>query len=331
MIKFPARLKLAQTPTPLEPLDRLSAELRGPRVWVKRDDLTHCAASGNKIRKLEFTMARAVEQGCDTLITCGGMQSNHCRATAVLGAQLGLKVHLLLKGESGGSVPDGNLLLDYLAGAEVTHYPLEEYTEDIEKIFQKWQDHYRQDGKKAYSIPLGASDGTGVWGYVSCAAELAEDFQQHEIQADAIFHATGSGATQAGLIAGVHLFNINAPVIGMAVSDDEQHFLNKVRSDLRDWQQTYAMDVDVETLAIQVNDRYIGPGYSIATAEIFSTIRHLAALEGLILDPVYTGKAFFGMLEEIKKGHYDHCKNIVFVHTGGLFGLMAQSGQLGFD
>lgn len=331
MIKFPARLKLAQTPTPLVPLDRLSAGLRGPRIWVKRDDLTHCAASGNKIRKLEFTIARAVEQGCDTLITCGGMQSNHCRATAVLGAQLGLKVHLLLKGKGSGSMPDGNLLLDYLAGAEVSHYPSEEYTQDIENIFQKWQDYYRQEGKKAYSIPLGASDGTGVWGYVSCAAELAEDFQRHDIQPDAIFHATGSGATQAGLVAGMHLFNINTPVIGMAVSDDEQHFLNKVRSDLRDWQQMYDMDVDVEALAIQVNDRYIGPGYSIATAEIFSTIRHLAALEGLILDPVYTGKAFYGMLEEIKKGHYAHCSNIVFVHTGGLFGLMAQSGQLDFD
>ena len=331
MIKFPARLKLAQTPTPLVSLDRLSAELHGPRIWVKRDDLTHCAASGNKIRKLEFTIARAVEQGCDTLITCGGMQSNHCRATAVLGAQLGLKVHLLLQGEDRGSAPDGNLLLDYLAGAEVTHYPLEEYTHDIENIFQKWQDYYRQEGKKAYPIPLGASDGTGVWGYVSCAAELAEDFRQHDIQPDAIFHATGSGATQAGLIAGVHLFNINTQVIGMAVSDDEQHFLNKVRSDLRDWQQMYDMDMNVEALTIQVNDCYIGPGYSIATAEVFSAIRHLAALEGLILDPVYTGKAFYGMLEEIKNGHYAHCKNIVFVHTGGLFGLIAQSGQLGFD
>jgi D-cysteine desulfhydrase len=331
MIDFPDRLKLAQTPTPLLPLDRLSAQLGGPRIWVKRDDLTGCAASGNKIRKLEFTIARAIEQGCDTLITCGGMQSNHCRATAVLGARLGLKVHLLLKGERGESSPDGNLLLDYLAGAEVSYYPLEEYTEDIEKIFQHWQDHYQQQGKKAYSIPLGASDGTGVWGYVACASELAEDFQQHDIQPEAIFHATGSGATQAGLIAGMHLFDINTPVIGMAVSDDEQHFLNKVRSDLRDWQQTYAMDVDVETLTIQVNDSYIGPGYGTATPEIFSTIRHLAALEGLILDPVYTGKAFYGLLEEIKKGHYVQCKNIVFVHTGGLFGLIAQRVQLGFN
>jgi D-cysteine desulfhydrase len=331
MIAYPEKLKLAQTPTPLLPLDRLSAELGGPRIWVKRDDATGCAVSGNKIRKLEFVLARAISEGCDTLITCGGIQSNHCRATAILGAQLGLRVHLLLKGVAPETNPDGNLLLDYLSGAQLSYYPVDEYSENIDEIFNSWQDFYQQQGRKAYPIPLGASYGTGVWGYVSCAEELTGDFARHGINPDAIIHATGSGATQAGLIAGLRLFGTDTPVYGMAVSDDEDHFLEKIHSDLSDWQSSYDMNLDINALPINVNDAYIGPGYGIATQEVFSTIRHVAALEGLLLDPVYTGKAFFGMLEEVRKGHFSGCENIVFIHTGGLFGLMAQREQLDFN
>ncbi len=328
-VAYPPRLALAQLPTPLQPLDRLSAELGGPRIWVKRDDLTGCAASGNKIRKLEFTLARALGQGCDTLITCGGVQSNHCRATAVLGAQLGVRVHLILRDEGEHAVqPDGNLLLDYLAGAQVSIYPRDEFQTRLPALMQQWAEHYQHRGHKPYLIPTGASDGHGVWGYVRCAEELSGDFARAGIAPGAIVHATGSGGTQAGLTAGAHLYRLAARVIGVAVCDDAAWFHRKVRGDLASWQQHYGVKLDTATLPIEVDDRHVGPGYGRATTEVFATIKKIAALEGLILDPVYTGKAFQGMIECIRHGDFAGCADIVFVHTGGIFGLFAQRDQL---
>jgi len=327
MISFPNKLYLAQTPTPLQPLDRLSDAIGGPRIWVKRDDLTGCAISGNKVRKLEFVLAQAIENGADTIITCGGVQSNHCRATAILGAQLGLKVHLILRGEEPEEKSSGNLFLDQLAGATISHYPVSEY-QTLPKLFQQWEQHYRALGNTPFPIPTGASNGTGAWGYVACAKELACDFQEHQISPSLIACATGSGGTQAGLTLGAELFNLAAPVLGIAVCDDAAYFQNKVREDMKAWKTEYQQSLDVEQLVIHVNAEHIGPGYAKATPEIFDTIKHLAKTEGLILDPVYSGKAFHGLLQEIKVGHYNNAKDIVFIHTGGLFGLFAQRDQL---
>lgn len=337
MINFPHRLHLAQTPTPLQLLDRLSKELGGPRIWVKRDDLTGCAISGNKVRKLEFILAKAIEQGADTIITCGGVQSNHCRATAILGAQLGLKVHLILRGDEPTDKSLGNLFLDQLSGAEISYYPLSEY-QYLSELFQQWEQHYIGSGNSPFSIPTGASNGTGAWGYIACAQELANDFQQHDISPSLIVCATGSGGTQAGLALGAELFQLGAPVLGIAVCDDEAYFQKKVREDMKAWHSEYQhlLDLDkpdldtfdIGKLNIHVNDRHIGPGYAVATPEVFSTIKHLAKTEGLILDPVYSGKAFHGLLEEIKVGQYSNVQDIVFIHTGGIFGLLAQRDQL---
>lgn len=330
-LPFPAKLNLAMAPTPFYCLERLSAQMGGPRIWIKRDDLTECGASGNKIRKLEYTLARVLEAGCDTLITSGGLQSNHCRATALLGARLGLKVHLLLRDEGGyDEIPDGNLLLDYLAGADISIYPKERFFREQDELLVDCQNHYRQQGRKPWLIPVGASDGHGVWGYIGCARELRADFDRAGISPDSIFHATGSGGTQAGLTAGAQLFDLGARVIGMAVCDNEAWFRDKVRNDLRHWRDEYRTGVDVDALAIRVNDLYIGPGYGVATDAVFDTIRQLAVGEGLVLDPVYSAKAFHGMLEEIRKGHLDGQDDIVFIHTGGLFGLEPQRRQLGF-
>ena len=329
MINFPEKLSLAQTPTPLQPLDRLSDELGGPRIWVKRDDMTGCAISGNKVRKLEFVLAQALAEGADTLITCGGIQSNHCRATAILGAQLGLKVHLILRGTPPDEL-DGNLLLDHLTAARVSYYPVTEY-QHLDTLFNQWQLHYRNQGHHPFIIPTGASNGTGAWGYINCARELADDFSHHQITPSVIVSATGSGGTQAGLTLGAHLFQLNALVLGMAVCDDADYFIRKVREDMRDWQQQSSVYLDIEKIEIHVNDQYIGPGYAKATPEIFSTIRQLAALEGVILDPVYSGKAFHGLLQEIRAGQFDDASDIVFIHTGGLFGLFSQRNQLGLS
>lgn len=327
-LQYPPRIELARLPTPLEPLDRLSEQLGGPRIWVKRDDLTGCVASGNKIRKLEFTLAKAIEQGCDTLITCGGLQSNHCRSTAILAAKLGLKVHLVLRGRQPQGLSDGNLFIDQLAGAEISYIPPPEYQEHLDEILLELQQDYAKQGSKAWIIPTGASDGIGVWGYIRCCEELKNDFDQHAIEPKHIITASGSGGTQAGLTVGNILHQLNASVYGINVCDDEDYFLRKVRQDLREWRQLYDQQVDIESLNIQVIDGYVGPAYAKATPEIFETIKKTAHLEGLILDPVYTAKAFHGMLQELKQGRFGDSGDIVFIHTGGLFGLFAQRDQI---
>ncbi len=326
-VSYPERLSLAQTPTPLQLLQRLSDREGGPRIWVKRDDQTGGATSGNKVRKLEFTLARALAQGADTLITCGGVQSNHCRATALLGAQLGLKVQLVLRLDTAPE-PRGNLLLDRLAGAEVTLLEKADYVAHQRTDFAEWQNRCRERGGHPWFIATGASDATGVWGYVRCVGELAEDFRHHCIAPSVIVHATGSGGTQAGLSAGVALYGLPSRVTGIAVCDDADYFQRKVRQDLRAWQTLYGVDIDPDSIPVDVDDRHIGAGYAVAGEEVFACIRDIAALEGLVLDPVYSGKAFLGMLRNLRAGEYRDCDDIVFVHTGGLFGLLAQQEQL---
>ncbi|MGV6807221.1 MAG: D-cysteine desulfhydrase family protein [bacterium] len=328
MIAFPEKLELAVLPTPLYPLDRLSDQLGGPRIWIKRDDMTGSGLSGNKVRKLEYTLKRAMEAGADTVITCGGLQSNHCRATAIAGAQLGLNVHLVLRGTSRAKTTDGNLFLDKLCGAEISQIRPDRYLRDLDSILEELKNDYAERGKTAWIIPTGASDGHGVWGYLNCARELSRQMERLNLKPQMLFHATGSGGTQAGLTAGGHLFGLGAEVVGMAVCDNADYFLNKVRSDLADWQRLYDIKIELDDLNVQVNDRYIGPGYAKATPEVFESIKLAAQTEGLIFDPVYTGKAFHGMLSEIRKGHLRHARDIIFVHTGGIYGLMAQREEI---
>lgn len=320
IVQPPKRLDLALRPTPLQPLDRLSAEVGGPRIWVKRDDLTGSVLSGNKVRKLEFTLAQSQAEGCDTIITCGGLQSNHCRAAALLCAQLGLHCHLVLRGEPAGD-DDGNLLLDRLAGASIETMPAPRYQATLTERLQACRDEFAARGRRAFIVPTGASDAIGVWGYVMVCEELKADFQRAGIAPGHIVHATGSGGTQAGLTAGAHLFDLGATVWGINVCDDEQWFLDKVSTDLRDWRSRYNVGVDVDSLSINVIDGYVGPGYAKATAEVYETIARVARIEGIVLDPVYTGKAFHGMLDQIARGRFSDSGDIVFVHTGGVFGL----------
>lgn len=321
-VSFPSRLSLAQAPTPLHKLHRLSDKY-GVDLWIKRDDLTGCALSGNKIRKLEFTLAKAQSLGCDTLITCGGLQSNHCRATALLGAQLGFDVHLVLRG-SRSDADDGNLLLSALAGAHIHDYPIAEYAKNLDELLREKAASLIMDGKSPWIIPTGASDGVGVWGYLQACEELSRDFQREAINPDYIISATGSGGTQAGLTLGNYLFDLGASVIGMAVCDNEAWFRKKVWEDLHQWQVESGVPLDVEGIKIEVNDQYIGPGYAKAGPEIYERIREVATLEGVVLDPVYTAKAFHGMLEEVKVGNIPHGTTVVFVHTGGIYGLFPQ-------
>jgi D-cysteine desulfhydrase len=220
---------------------------------------------------------------------------------------------------------EGNLLLDQLAGATVSCYPKQQYVAEIDQLFGQWQQHYAGLGRKALAVPTGGSDGIGAWGYIAACRELAADFDANRIEQAHIVTASGSGGTQAGLTLGAGLYGLPATVWGINVCDDEQYFLDKVAADAADWRRRYP---GVPALQIQpkVIDGHVGRGYGIADEPIFRLIAELAAMEGLVLDPVYTGKAFAGMLAEIAAGRFQGCRDIVFMHTGGIFGLFPQRG-----
>ena len=288
--------------------------------------------SGNKIRKLEFTIAHALDEGCDVLITCGGVQSNHCRATAILGARLGIKVHLILRGEK-PEHPDGNLLMDYLVGAEISYLSQREWGIHVE-LANELQQQYHQQGSKAHFIPVGATDEIGLWGYIAASEELKNDFETNGISPDYIVTATGSGGTQGGLVVGSKLFDLPGQVVAFNVCDDAEYFDNKIRKDVAFWKHSYNMELNEDDLDICTIEGYVGPGYGTADQEVFKTIAELARTEGLFLDPVYTGKAFHGMVTEIQKGEEGQlpgASNVVFMHTGGLFGVFPQQKNFKFD
>lgn len=326
---YPPRKTLACTPTPLVLLERLSASVgTGQRIWMKRDDLTGCALSGNKVRKLEFTLADALQQGADTLVTCGGVQSNHCRATALLGAQLGLKVHLILRGTPQELQSlNGNVLLDTLCGADIELHAAPYYSKNFRALASDAMDRFQQQGRTPYWITTGASDAVGVWGYVKACEELREDFTTHNIVKPHIVCASGSGGTQAGLMAGNVMHALGATVWGVNVCDDELYFSKKIREDLRSWKKKYALPFAVDEWDIKILDGYVGEGYAKASDELLSMIAGVARMEGQILDPVYTGKAFHGMLSEIRNARFADAQDIVFIHTGGIFGLQAFGKQ----
>jgi len=215
-------------------------------------------------------------------------------------------------------------LLDRLAGARINCYPAARFFREIDTLFGEWQAHYAEAGHKALAIPTGGSDGIGAWGYIAACEELAQDFKQHNIESAHVVTASGSGGTQAGLTLGARLHELPATVWGVNVCDNERYFMDKVATDAQDWLRRYP-DVPQVDIEPRVLDGYVGDGYGLASPAVFDLIAELAALEGVVLDPVYTGKAFQGMLAELEAGRFASTRDIVFVHTGGLFGLFPQS------
>ncbi|MDZ7268132.1 MAG: D-cysteine desulfhydrase family protein [candidate division KSB1 bacterium] len=318
-MRFPERVPLAHLPTPLHKLARLSEELGGPEIYLKRDDLTGIVETGNKIRKLEFLLAEAQQQGCQVLITCGGAQSNHARATAVAAARSRLKCHLVLR-DSIGSEFDGNLLLDRLVGAEIKFITPQEY-EQVDDIMARLAETYVAQGLKPYVIPEGGSNALGSLGYVIAMQEMAEQAAAQGLHFDHLVCAVGSGGTLAGMLLGRHLYGLAGQVHGINVCDDARYFQNRVSNILRSARRKFGFKLNLQSQDISIIDGYVGKGYGLSRQEEIDLIKHVAQCEGIILDPVYTGKAMFGLVDQIRQGRFQAGEKILFWHTGGIFGL----------
>ncbi len=322
MLAYPDRLPLAQLPTPLERLPRPGFPLE---TWFKRDDLTGAALSGNKVRKLEFLFAEARAQGADTVVTCGGEQSNHCRATAVAAAGLGLRSLLLLRTDDPNRPPrtEGNLLLDRLVGAEIRLVSRADYSRRQE-IFSEVEAELRSRGQKPYRIVEGGSSALGAFGYIRCVEEMATQLAPGPAT---IVYAAGSGGTGSGLILGAKLLKLPWRIVGFNVCDDRAYFVRAIGEIVDEAIDRFGLAVSFFRDEIEIIDGYVGLGYAKSRPEELSCLADLARSTGLLLDPVYTGKAFYGLRQELAREPGKFGDRIVFIHTGGIFGLFAKATE----
>jgi len=323
LAKFP-KVRLGHLPTPLEPMDRLSEILGGPRLWVKRDDCTGLSSGGNKTRKLEFLMADAQSKGADTIITQGATQSNHARQTTAAAAKLGMECHILLEDRTGSNdnnyILNGNVLLDRLHGASVSK---RSGGTDMNLEMQNFADALIEKGKKPYIIPGGGSNPIGALGYVNCARELTEQASEIGLKIDALVHATGSAGTQAGLVAGLAAIQSSIHLLGIGVrapKDKQEQMVFDLAQKTADYLDT---GIEIERDKVRAICDYVGAGYGLPTDGMIKAVKLLAQSEGLLFDPVYSGKGLDGLIDQIKKGYFAGMDNVVFLHTGGsaaLFG-----------
>ncbi len=330
--RFPRRF-LAHLPTPLEKLDRLSAELGGPEIWIKRDDCTGLSTGGNKTRKLEFLMAEAEMAKADLVMTQGATQSNHCRQTAAFAAKVGIPCHILLEDRTGSNNPNynhnGNVLLDHLHGA--TTEKIKGSGLNMNAEMEKRAAALRETGKIVYTIPGGGSNATGALGYVNCAFEMLGQFNDRHLKVDHILHATGSAGTQAGLIVGLKAINAGIPLLGIGTNASKPK------------QEAKIFELAIKTAAklgtpgivsredVVANTDYVGEGYGVPSPAGQEAIKLFAELEGILLDPVYSAKGAAGMIDLIRKGHFKKGEIIVFIHTGGSTGLFGYDWAFDHD
>lgn len=317
----PRKLSLAHLPTPIERSSALDA-LVGTEVWIKRDDASAGAEAGNKIRKLEFLLAEALEQRATTVITCGGLQSNHARATALLCRRLELRPLLLLRTAAPPTTREGNVLLDWLCGAELRFIDHKQYAARAELMAEVARELAAR-GERPYVIPEGGSSGLGALGYLDAMAEVRAQLDgSKELPGafDAVVHACGSGGTTAGLVLGARSHRVADEVVAMAVCDDRAYFEARIAGILRD-AAAYVGPVS-EPARLRILDGFKGPAYGVASPEQLAFIREVATASGLVLDPVYSGKALFGLAHM-----QDKPRRALFIHTGGLPGLLADHAR----
>jgi len=319
--RFP-RIRITHAPTALEPMQNLSKLLGGPNLWIKRDDCTGLATGGNKTRKLEYLMAEALQQKADTAITQGATQSNHARQTAAIAAKLGMRCHILLEDRTGYSVEDyknsGNVFLDHLYGASVTEVARDT---NMDQAMDTLAAKLRGEGRKPYIIPGGGSNPVGALGYVTCALELIDQANNTGLNIDCLVHATGSAGTQAGLVAGLEGARSGIPVLGIGVRAPKQAQEERVYNLALKTEELLGARGSVSRASVVANCDYVGPGYGLPTPGMIEAVTMLARAEGILLDPVYSGKGMAGLIDLIRKGHFKKGQNVVFLHTGGAVGL----------
>ena len=318
------RVSLMHGPTPLEPMDRLSEELGGPRIWLKRDDCTGLASGGNKTRKLEFLMAEATEQNADTVITYGAVQSNHARQTAAACAKLGLSCHLVLSERVHwpyeSYARQGNIQLDKIFGAHLHICSVDDVASQRATLLRR----LAELGRQVFEIPAGGSSMRGALGYSQCLQELVNQCGTQGIAHDMIVHASASAGTQAGLVFGRSLLDVDCHILGINVFHPDPQKLKDRVSELVDgmfnaWPTVTAL----QPLQIDVNHAYFGDGYGLPTQACIEAISLAAQLEGVLFDPVYSGKALAAMIDQINLGNFSHFNDVVLVHTGGSASLSA--------
>jgi L-cysteate sulfo-lyase len=325
---FP-KVSLAHLPTPLEHLPRLSDHLGGPNIYVKRDDCTGLATGGNKTRKLEYSMADALKQGADTIVTVGAVQSNHVRQTAAAACKLGLACEVLLEHRvtdpSDLYANSGNVFLDRIFGAHLREYP---GGTDFDAEMRVVADELRAAGKVPYLIPGGASNAVGALGYVGCAIEMLHQFEAQSLSIDRIITATGSAGTQGGLVVGLKALQSEIPLLGIGVNVPQDVQEERVFKLACETAELIGKPGIVAREDVVANCDYVGAGYGEHTDSMNEAVLMLARLEGLLFDPVYSGKALAGMIDLIRNNNLDGAENIVFLHTGGSAGLFAYADQL---
>ncbi len=320
--ELPPRLELAVLPTPLQRLDELTAAWGGPTIWVKRDDLTGFGLSGNKVRKLEFHLAAAQRAGADTVVTCGAAQSNHCRATALAAAALGLRCVLLLR-SANGQAPQaitGNYLLDRLAGAEV-HFVTPQGYWRRDELMADLASQVAQAGGGAWVIPEGASDALGMWAFVQAFEELADQLDERGVTPAAVWHAASSGATTAGMGWAADRQGWEVTIVGCSVGDSVPELRRRIDAV---WEQALWQSPGPPPVPhLELTDDHVGGGYGVTTAEELAVQVAITRSTGLLLDPTYTGKAFVALWREISAGRFAAGDHVVFWHTGGGFAVFA--------
>jgi D-cysteine desulfhydrase family pyridoxal phosphate-dependent enzyme len=310
-----SRLHFAHLPTPVEELPRLSEALGGPRILIKRDDQTGLAFGGNKTRKLEFLVAEALDQGARMLISGGAMQSNHCRQTAAAAARFGLECTSVLTGEL-PEQPSANLLLDELFGAKIVAVP---DRKDRDRILQETFDDAVTEGKKPYLVPYGGSSPTGALGY----AFAMDEFMKQNSHADWIVFGTSSGGTHAGLVLGQRVYGFKGKVLGISIDESEEWLKTHVSKLASDASEKIGKRIEFGPADVLANADYCAAGYGVLTEAEREAVQLFAKYEGLLLDPVYTGRAAAGMIDLIRKGFFEKDKTVLFWHTGGQPALFA--------
>lgn len=317
-MKQEKRVRIANLPTPIEKMTKYSQQFLPTNIYIKRDDLTGLELSGNKIRKLEYCIGYALDNGYNSIITTGGLGSNHCRATALACKRFGLKCHLLLRG-SKDAPGDGNYYMMELIGADIRYISADDYKNN-QQLMTEWAKELEKDGEKSLTLPSGASSPTGCWGYFHAIKELKEYGEKTGLYFDTIVCSVGSGGTHAGLWAGNEHYKYGARIVGFNVCDTADYFKEEISGLIKEFSSMYDCELPAEPDP-EIIGGYVGKGYAVSDPERMQFIKDMASQEGIFLDPVYTGKGFFGMDQEIKKGTFIESKNILFLHTGGIFGL----------